>query len=77
MKIGQVIYGANYKTKKISFDKDLFVGLKLMKPKVKSISEKFITLEFDKYNTQRISKNKIGKVLFTTKKGAVNFIIKE
>lgn len=77
LKIGQIVYGANHKTKRISFDKELFVGLILMKPKIKSVGEKFITLEFDKYNTQRISKSKIGKQLFITQKHAINFIIKE
>jgi hypothetical protein len=77
LEVGQIVYGANYKTKRISFDKELFVGLKLMKPNIRSISEKFITLEFDKYNTQRISKSKIGKMLFITQDGAIDFIIKE
>lgn len=77
LKIGQIVYGANYKTKRISFDKDLCVGLILMKPRVRSISEKFVTLEFDKYNLQKISKSKIGKVLFLTQNEAVDSIIKE
>ena len=57
LEIGQVIYGANYKEKRISFNQSLFVGLVLIKPKIKSMSENFITLEFDKHNTQRISKS--------------------
>lgn len=77
LKIGQILYGANYKEKRISYDKSLFVGLVLIKPKIKSMSEKFITLEFSKHNTQRISKSKVGEVVFATEQDAVNWIINE
>ena len=76
LEIGQIMYGCGYKTRKISFNEDLITGMKIMKPKIKRITEKYIVLNVSG-DEQRISKDKIGKSIFSTKKEVVAFIIIE
>lgn len=77
LEIGQTLYGCNYKTKNISFDYELITGLKIKKVKIKKITDKYIMLDIGDRETQRISKERIGKSLFTTKKEIVEYIITE
>ena len=72
LKVGQTLYACGYKTREISFGYDLIIGLKIMKVKILKLTNKFIVLD-----GQRISKNRIGRSIFTTEKELVNFMIKE
>lgn len=76
MEIGQTLYACGYKTRKVSFREDLITGLKILKPTIKRITEKYIILNVGKLE-QRISKNRIGKSIFLTEKEVVEFIINE
>ncbi len=76
LEIGQMLYGCGYKTRMVSFCEDLIVGMKLLKPKIKGLTDKYIILGLGR-DKQIISKQRLGKSIFLTKLEAVNFIIEE
>jgi|LGVF01.1.fsa_nt_gb hypothetical protein len=72
LEVGQILYACGYKIKKVSFSYDLIVGLKIMKIKLLKITKKYIVRD-----GWRVSKNSIGKYIFLTEKGIIDFIIRE
>ncbi len=76
LEVGQILHGITYKTRMISFCEDLIIGMKLIKPKIEKITEKYIDLNI-KGDSQRISKDRVGVSIFLTNKEAVEFIIEE
>ncbi len=76
IEVGRILYGCGYKTRKISFMEDLIIGMKIIKPKIKRITKKYIILNISG-DEQRISKDRLGKSIFLTEKEVVEFIIIE
>lgn len=77
LEVGQILYGCGFKTKKISFMEDLITGMKIIKPKIKKITKKYVVLQINRYDKQTISKERIGNSIFLTEKEAICFIIGE